>query len=269
MGKWKVTPGRASRPARARAKPPVAKVPAPRMTRTDQIEAWRPAVEGVEGLRVRFGCGWREASFIAEGRLAAQGTPEAAWTRGRVESLSPAQLAGGLARRGVTTDLAAFATLAAGYYGARVLAEARWITPAHDVHDRDFLREAAYVLWTRWTPERFPDEAIEHELIRLDDFLMDHGGHETLGVLIEIWHKLEGQGGVGRMVAAGVALPFARLVADAGLDDLGAAEDTPAFAAALLRLMRAGARTAPAVERVLGDELLRLLAGPSAELDQF
>lgn len=258
MGKWKVTAGRAPR---ARAKALVANVRVPRMTRTDQIEAWRPEVEGVEGLRVRFGCGWREASFIAEGRLAYVGTPEAAWTHARVGSLSPAALAGGLARRGVTTDFAAFADLAGGYYGARKLAEARWITPAHDVHDRDFLREAAYVLWTRWTPARLPDEAIEHELIRLDDFMLDHGGHETLGVLIEIWNTVENEGGMGRMHAAGVALPFAHLVADAGLDDLGAAEDTRAIAAALLRLLVAGAHTAPEVGLVIGEDLARLMAG--------
>lgn len=176
--------------------------------------AWRPGAEGIEGLARRMKVSPRVAAATADALThpGARADAEVCWLPSRVAALSDEALVAALADRGVVTDPASFAALAADHLGAEHLATAEWLVqlgPDHGPHDRDLVRQAAYELWTRWTPTLVSNEAIDD---RLNAIAEDVGPH-SVDALSELWRSL-GDGALARLQRASVAELFAGLFAD-------------------------------------------------------
>ena len=211
----------------------------------DPLDRWRPEAHGIEGLARLLKTDSHHAAMLAD-LLAGEGKAGAAatWHPARVRALGTEGIVAGLAARGVATDAARFATLAAAYESSRLLAAERWgplLAPDATVHDRDFVGQAAEVLWAEWAPERLSDEALA-DLAAL--VYEEEPGGVSVENLLHVWHRIRDVGGLARYErAVGAADAFVESSLDAleFYDDADVAPrfDTDAVATMLVELRAA------------------------------
>ncbi len=179
----------------------------PKRVQEDPVDAWRPVVEGIEGLAHRLDVGSHDAAHLAE-LVATHGRRAEAtktWLPSRVRALTDDEILVGLATRGIVTDKPSFVALAEAREGARDLAIEVWKPSMHDdasPHDRDFVAEAAVTLWERWAPDHLSDETL-HDLLRTGfDHSEDGRLPDALETLCTVWDRARGNGGLARIARA-------------------------------------------------------------------
>lgn len=179
----------------------------PRVAKQDPVDAWKPAIEGIEGLAHRMEVGSHDAAHLAD-LVASHGRRADAkqtWLPSKVRALTTEQILAELAARGVTTDEATFLAAAEAREGARDLAIELWkpmMRSNASPHDRDFVGEAAVALWERWAPHHVSDEVL-HDLLRAAfDHLEDGATVEAIDALSTLWELAREAGGVDRLARA-------------------------------------------------------------------
>lgn len=174
--------------------------------------AWRPAREGIEGLARRMGITTHSASQLADHLHQHHGRKDAAaaWLPSRVQALGVEGVIDGLAARGVIPEQARFRSLAAELLSARQLAESEWVPrlpSSHDVHDRDFCRQAAEQLWLEWCPEVYSDERLDEELHAIDIAMDEEDPRVCASRLLQVWLDL-GAEAADRLTRTGTLMRF-------------------------------------------------------------
>ena len=209
----------------------------------DPIDRWRPAEHGIEGLARLLKSDSHHAAIVAD-LLAAEGKKGAAdtWHPARVAALGVDSVVAGLAERGIATDATSFAAQAAGHTSARALAVAHWAPSMRTdatVHDRDFVGEAAEVLWNAWAPERLNDEQLADRVALLYADFEERPDGAFVADFLAIWASIRELGGLARFErAVGSRDGFVATFLDA-LEAYDEADDLPAYdAEAAVRALR-------------------------------
>jgi hypothetical protein len=174
----------------------------PRISQNGAIEGWKPATEGIEGLARRMGVGSHDAAQMAE--AVAQRRPEArgTWLPSKVEAMETDKIVAELAERGVRADEDTFVAAAEERVSARALAVNLWkpmMRASATVHDRDFVGQAAEVLWARWAPHHPCDEALRDLLRVTFEQVDEHNIAGAFDAFEATWDQVREDGGLERL----------------------------------------------------------------------
>ncbi len=228
-----------------------------------RVRDWKPEKEGIEGLSRRlhrsYGAMVYELARSTVTPLA--DLPAVVWTKPRILALGTSELLARLGALGIAATEADFLAATEAESSAVRFAERAWLPllpRGSSVHDRDFVRLAAWALWQRLRPEAPPVEEILELCLTGDDHAVAEQPEPALRSWLAFFDRLRPR-----------LTPSIRTLADLNNLFQGGLDDVDAWTQALyVFAVEKAARTPDLARRaaaVLGDFAERL----SGEPDQW
>jgi len=225
-----------------------------------RVRDWKPEKEGIEGLSRRLRSSYAAILYDLTRftSTALADLPAVVWTKPRMFALATSELLARLGALGIAVTEADFLAATGAGSSAVRFAERAWLPllpRGSSVHDRDFVRLAAWALWRRLRPEAPPVEEILELCFTGDDHAVAEQPEPALRSWLAFFDGLRPR-----------LTPSIRTLAD--LDNLvqGELDDVETWAQALCDFAMEIAARAPDLARraaaVLGDLAERLSGEP-------